>query len=85
MNYRCLTKKRTEYGKAIRKGYESHTVSARRCEIQHYDIRGGQFIDLYNQQVYKDIAGTITTRVDQCSRYWITVIEDEEDSVPTHK
>lgn len=41
---------------------------------------GGQCIDLYNQQVLQDIFVTITTRVDQCNHYWVTVIENDSDS-----
>lgn len=41
---------------------------------------GGQCIDLYNQQVWQDIFVTITTRVDQCNHYWVTVIENDSDS-----
>ena len=43
-------------------------------------IRGGECIDLYNQQVLQDIFVTITTRVDQCNHYWVTVIENDSDS-----
>lgn len=37
--------------------------------------RGGQCIDLYNQAVHDDIFVSITTRIDQCNHYWVTVIE----------
>lgn len=36
-------------------------------------IRGGQCIDLYNQTVHDDIFVTITTRIDQCNHYWVSV------------
>lgn len=35
--------------------------------------RGGQCIDLYNQTVWEDVFVTITTRVDQCNHYWVTI------------
>lgn len=37
--------------------------------------RGGIFIDIYNQTYNKDkIAGTITTRINESSLYWITQV-----------
>ncbi len=38
--------------------------------------RGGQLehadmLDCYNQSVLKDIAITITTRIDHCNHYWV--------------
>lgn len=43
--------------------------------------RGGQFIDLYNQTVYDGYGAAITTRIDSCNHYWVTVIEDGNDKV----
>lgn len=37
--------------------------------------KGGVCIDLYNQAVWDDVFVTITTRVDLCSHYWVTVEE----------
>lgn len=39
--------------------------------------KGGQCIDLYNQKVWQDVFVTITTRIDSCNHYWVTVIEDD--------
>ena len=39
----------------------------------------GYCIDLYNMCVQKDVFVTVTTRVDQCNHYWVTV-EDEQDN-----
>lgn len=38
-------------------------------------LKGGVCIDLYNQAVWDDVFVTITTRVDLCSHYWVTVEE----------
>lgn len=47
--------------------------------------RGGQCIDLYNQEVWQDMFVTITTRVDQCNHYWVTVYEEENKSIRPRK
>ena len=36
---------------------------------------GGVFIDAYNQTINQDIAMTITTRVNTCNHYYVTVEE----------
>lgn len=38
-----LGKRRTEYGKRIRNGYENHTIKARRCEVSAYAIVGNRY------------------------------------------
>lgn len=38
-------------------------------------LRGGQCLDLYNQVVCGDVFVTVTTRVDQCNHYWVTIVE----------
>ena len=38
-------------------------------------MRGGFCIDLYNQAVWDGVFVTITTRIDSCSHYWVTVEE----------
>lgn len=38
-------------------------------------IRSGVCIDLYNQAVLDEVFVTITTRVDLCNHYWVTVLE----------
>lgn len=35
--------------------------------------RVGQCLDLYNMAVWDDVFVTVTTRVDQCNHYWVTV------------
>ena len=37
--------------------------------------RGGQVLDLYNQQVYKGVAPTIMTTVDSSSMTFVTVMK----------
>ena len=37
--------------------------------------RGGLCIDLYNQTVWHDIFVTVTTRIDECNHYWVSVEE----------
>lgn len=39
-------------------------------------FRGGQCIDLWDQQVLGDVFVTVTTRVDQCNHYWVTQCEE---------
>lgn len=41
-------------------------------------FRGGQCIDLYNQEVFDGTFTTITTRVDQCNHYWVTQAVENE-------
>lgn len=43
-------------------------------------LRGGVFIDAYNQSINEDIAGTITTRVDASNMVFVTVYEQNQDS-----
>ena len=35
-------------------------------QLEHADM-----LDCYNQSVLKDIAVTITTRIDHCNHYWV--------------
>ena len=44
----------------------------RLIESGQIPMRGGLCIDLYNQAVYPEFV-TITTRIDQCNHYWVTV------------
>ena len=46
--------------------------------IENQPIRGGQFLDCYNQSV-SDIAGTITTRVDAANMIFVTEYETDND------
>ena len=52
-------------GERMRKMLRSGMVSA----------RGGLCIDLYNQTVWHDIFVTVTTRIDECNHYWVSVEE----------
>lgn len=36
-------------------------------------LRHGTFIDCYNQQLFQDFATTITTRIDHCNHYYVSV------------
>lgn len=38
-NFKCLKYQRTEYAKKIRKDYESHKLSERRCNMREYTVR----------------------------------------------
>ena len=49
--------------------------------LKSKDIRGGQFLDGYNQIVYKDITPTITTRIISSCHYFIY----EEDTRQTNR
>lgn len=40
-----------------------------------FPMRGGLCLDLYNQSVWDGVFVTITTRVDQCNHYWVTIEE----------
>ena len=37
--YRCLKYQRTEYAKQIRKDYEAHKITERRCNMREYGLR----------------------------------------------
>ena len=39
MNFQCLRYERTEYAKQIRKKYESHELSERRCNMRVWSVR----------------------------------------------
>ena len=39
--------------------------------LKNNDIRGGQFLDDYNQKVYDDITPTITTKIITSCHYFI--------------
>ena len=48
INAYSLTPKRTEYGKAIRKQYESHNVYEYRRNMTKPGIRGGGYMRYFN-------------------------------------
>lgn len=39
MTFQCLRYERTEYAKQIRKKYESHELSERRCNLRVWSVR----------------------------------------------
>ena len=39
--------------------------------LKNNDVRGGQFLDDYNQVVYDNITPTITTRIESSCHYFI--------------
>lgn len=39
MDFKCLRYERTEYAKQIRKNYEAHKISERRCNMRELAIR----------------------------------------------
>ena len=39
MNFQCLRYERTEYAKQIRKKYEAHELSERRCNLRVWSVR----------------------------------------------
>ena len=39
--------------------------------LKNNDVRGGQFLDDYNQKVYDDITPTITTKIITSCHYFI--------------
>lgn len=41
--------------------------------------KGGVFIDAYNQSINEEIAMTITTRVNTCNHYYVTVCNTKEE------
>ena len=41
--------------------------------------KGGVFIDAYNQSISEDIAYTITTRVNTCNHYYVTICDSKEE------
>lgn len=49
--------------------------------LKNNDIRGGQFLDDYNQKVYDDITPTITTKIITSCHYFIY----EEESRQTNR
>ena len=38
-DFKCLRYQRTEYAKKIRKAYESHQISERRCNMREWTVR----------------------------------------------
>ena len=40
-------------------------------------IRGGAWIDIYNQSTNPDIAGTIIARIDRCNYYYVTELLEQ--------
>ena len=38
-DFRCLRYQRTEYAKKIRKDYEAHRITERRCNMREWTIR----------------------------------------------
>ena len=49
--------------------------------LKNNDVRGGQFLDDYNQKVYDDITPTITTKIITSCHYFIY----EEESRQTNR
>lgn len=51
--------------------------------LQLYDkpLRGGEYIDAYNLKIHKDIAGTITTRVDASCQTFVVVKNERDNSL----
>ena len=49
--------------------------------LKNNDVRGGQFLDDYNQKVYDDIVPTITTKIITSCHYFIY----EEESRQTNR
>lgn len=41
--YRCLKYQRTEYAKQIRKDYEAHKITERRCNMREWTIRNDEY------------------------------------------
>ena len=41
--YRCLKYQRTEYAKQIRKDYETHKITERRCNMREWTIRNDEY------------------------------------------
>ena len=39
-DFKCLKYQRTEYAKRIRKAYEAHKLTERRCNMREWTIRG---------------------------------------------
>lgn len=37
--FKCLRYQRTEYAKKIRKAYEAHQISERRCNMREWTVR----------------------------------------------
>lgn len=42
-DFKCLKYQRTEYAKRIRKDYEAHRLSERRCNMREYTVRTDGF------------------------------------------
>lgn len=40
---------------------------------------GVTFIDAYNQTIHKDLAMTITTRVNTCNHYFLFIGDEEQE------
>lgn len=40
----------------------------------------GVWIDCYNYSVNNKYAGTLTTRVDSCNHYYVTIIDEKDNS-----
>lgn len=45
MEYRCLRRVRTEYGKAIRKDYEAGRVKEKRSNMTQYEPRDDELLN----------------------------------------
>lgn len=41
-------------------------------------LRHGTFIDCYNQQLFQDFAPTITTRIDHCNHYYVSIFMESD-------
>ena len=41
--YKCLKYQRTEYAKQIRKDYEAHKLSERRCNMREWAVRNDEY------------------------------------------
>lgn len=63
MDFKCLRYERTEYAKQIRKQYEAHQLSERRCNMREWGIRNDSCV------------GSLTTVLKD---NYILVINDEK-------
>lgn len=41
--FKCLRYQRTEYAKKIRKAYEAHQISERRCNMREWTVRNDDY------------------------------------------
>lgn len=41
--FKCLRYQRTEYAKRIRKDYEAHRITERRCNLREWTVRDDEY------------------------------------------